>query len=507
MPGLRVLAAGCLVGAAVSLLLFLGSASPGVAAATGSNKTILPFVPGGNRPHATSTPAATATPAPTGTAGATATPTAAPTTPLRRVNVPAFDSTVDPAQAAVFWFGRVDDTSGYADVRLGYTSSELYVNVTAIDRRLWYQSGLTAPSPALTTYDSASLFLNLTGNSGSAPTGSSYRFDGGLSWWETARTAYQASFVGTRSAWVPSLASFATESGWRGNAPNDDLDDKGWTLTYHIPFSSLGLSGPPTAGTIWGLGVQLHNRDDGVGTAIADQVWPAGLAPTNPASWGQLRFGLPTYTSTPTATGSTTVRQGLDGASVPDGQVGGYTDCGAAAASTNYFPTWGGLSYPGYANFNVQNESDVSDWPCFSRTYVSFPLTGVPAGKTIVSAQLTLHQFGGSGNGDSSLVQVFTVDQAWDPASLTWNNAPPARENVSQAWVAPLPTFPGWPGVARQWDLGYAVAQAYAAGDPVLRLAVYTADTNYNSGKYFVSSETGDWNAAGRPTLQINWAG
>jgi hypothetical protein len=49
-----------------------------------------------------------------------------------------------------------------------------------------------------------------------------------------------------------------------------------------------------------------------------------------------------------------------------------------------------------------------------------------------------------------------------------------------------------------------AVAQAYSAGQP-LRLVLYSADDNYHSGKYFVSSDTDDWNAVGRPTLVVQW--
>ena len=45
---------------------------------------------------------------------------------------------------AVFWFGRVTPTENYADVRVGYTSQELVLNVATFDRRLWYDD---APSP------------------------------------------------------------------------------------------------------------------------------------------------------------------------------------------------------------------------------------------------------------------------------------------------------------------------------------------------------------------------
>jgi hypothetical protein len=295
--------------------------------------------------------------------------------------------------------------------------------------------------------------------------------------------------------------------GWRGSGYNDAArDSKGWAMTYHIPFSSLGLSGPPAQGTVWGLAMQVHDRDDAAGTAIADTVWPTGLNTVSPSSWGQLRYGAAAYTpSTTVQTGSATIRQALNGASVPDGAVGGYSNCGSAAAATNYFPTWGSLNYNGNTDFNVQNEADVSDWPCYSKYFVTFPLNQIPAGKTIVSAQFILHQFGNSGNPDTSWIQIYTVDQPWSPVSLTWNNAPLASENVSQAQVPGLSTMPPWPGTARSFDLSYAVAQAAAAGQSQLMLAVYSPDTNYGSGKYFVSSETGDWNAEGRPTLQVAW--
>ena len=72
------------------------------------------------------------------------------------------------------------------------------------------------------------------------------------------------------------------------------------------------------------------------------------------------------------------------------------------------------------------------------------------------------------------------------------------------SWVDPLPSFPGWPGVPRQWNVSRAVAQAYATGQP-LRLALYSADGPYHSGRYFSSSDMEDWNAVGRPTLTVAW--
>jgi hypothetical protein len=87
---------------------------------------------------------------------------------------------------------------------------------------------------------------------------------------------------------------------------------------------------------------------------------------------------------------------------------------------------------------------------------------------------------------------------------LTWNNAPLAQENVSAAWVDPLDSFPGFPGVARQWDVSRAVSEAYASGGP-LRLSLYDADWAYHSGKYFVTSDAEEWNEEARPALRVTW--
>jgi hypothetical protein len=93
----------------------------------------------------------------------------------------------------------------------------------------------------------------------------------------------------------------------------------------------------------------------------------------------------------------------------------------------------------------------------------------------------------------------------WNETTIAWNNAPLALQNLGRSWVNPAaPPFPGWPGVPYSWDVSGAVAEAYSHGEP-LRLAMYSADWAMNSGKYFSSSDTEDWNAAARPTLQVTW--
>jgi hypothetical protein len=429
-----------------------------------------------------------------------------------RVNAPYFNvSDIGAskfAETAIFWFGRVTPAENYADVRIGYNNTELYVHVAIFDRRLWYDP---TPSPVdMTAWDAVTLYLNRTGDSGGAPSASAYRFDAQLNDWEDPRTSWQTAYQGNGSSWVSASVPFNTESGIRWEDANvgginNNQNNRGWFMSYHIPFAGLGLSSPPSTGSLWGLGVVVHDRDVGSGAPNADKSWPTMLDPNRPSSWGQLHFGLPTYTP-PAATpgGTVTVRHNLNGAVVPDGAVGGYTSCGDGL---DYWTQWGDANYAGGTDFNIQNQSDIADWPCFSKYYVTFPLSGVPPGKVILSATLMLHQFGNAGSAgqaQSSLIQVFTIGADWNEATLTWNNAPLAVENVGRAWAAPLATFPGWPGAPRAWDLTRAVAQAHADGKP-LRLAMYEADFDYHSGKYFVSSDTGDWNAEGRPTLQIVW--
>lgn len=425
--------------------------------------------------------------------------------PTRRVNAPYFDGEVAFSEAAVFWFGRVTPTENYADVRLGYNDDELYIRLAAFDRRLWRD---TTPSLSdLTTWDAATLYLDLDGNTGSTPEANTYRFVGQLNWWRP-RDEYQVAYRGDGSGWVSATVPFTTASAWRGNAINDDKDDRGWAITFHIPFASLGLANPPSQGTVLGMALALHDRDDANGTPIGDKTWPEALSPQQPATWGQLAFGLPQYPP-PRADGSETVtiRHKLDGMTVTDASVGGNTSCGG---DLDYWTMWGETNEAFYnperSDFNIQNQSDVADWPCFSKYYATFPLDALSAGKVIVSATLTLHQFGGSGDPAQavpSLIQVLTVAEDWDDAVLTWNNAPLAVENVAVTWVDRAP-FPGWPGTPFSWDVSGAVVKAYASGEP-LRLALYDADSVYNSGKYFISSNTGDWNASGRPTLRVLW--
>ena len=219
-------------------------------------------------------------------------------------------------------------------------------------------------------------------------------------------------------------------------------------------------------------------------------------------SWGVLVFGLPTYQAPQTTNSAPyTIRNGLNNQVVTDGMVGGSLGC--YNKGLNRWTGLGGQSYPAATRFNIQNEWDISDWNCFSKFYLSFPLTSLSAGKGVVSAKVTLHEYGGSGTKGTptpSLIQVASVNEGWNPAMLAWNNAPLVKENISRTVVNTVsnPTPYGQP---YSWDVSKALADAYAAGQP-LRLVFYSSDSPYNTGKYFFSSTIPDWNATGRPTLQ-----
>lgn len=424
---------------------------------------------------------------------------------VRRIYAP---YSVPASESAVFWFGRVTESENYTDVRVRYTDAGLLLSLGIMDRLLWYDN--TPSAAELTLWDSVSLYLNRDGIVGDVPDAQDYRFDAQLDWWEPVeeRPTYQAAYRGDGSGWILAPTSFTTSAGWNGNAPNDDIDDRGWMLYYSIPFTSLGLDGPPAQGTVWGLGVAAHDRDSREGPPLADEAWPEALDPLRPSTWGQLVFGLKPAYVPPSAVGggTTVVRHGLDGVQVTDADVGGSSICGAPAAP-GFFSTWGELNWAGKEFLNIQHVDPISEWPCFSKYYVTFPLDSMPTGKTILSATLTLYQNGNAGEDDDpqpSFIEVFTIGEDWAESTVTWNSAPLAGDYVAATWVNPLEVAPPpWPGIPRHWDVSGAVAEAYVAGQP-LRLALYSPDSAFHSGKYFFSSDIGG-GGEGRPTLTVRW--
>lgn len=424
-----------------------------------------------------------------------------PATP--RVNLfftTADEGSIPTTERAIFWFGEVGPTDkNYTDVRAIYNEDKLHITLHVFDRLIWYD---TTPTPAeLTDWDAATLYLNLDGNVGTTPSTNSYQFVAAYDYPnDEPRDEYQAVYQGDGSDWVAASTVFTTEDGREGEGINDYQEDKGWNMTFRIPFSSLGLSGPPPEGTVWGLAVAVHDRDDEIGLPIPDQQWPQTLNSDVPGTWGQMAFGLPEYVPPTTEpTELVTIKHGVNGVVVEDGHIGGATNC-AMPYYPNYWQLWGGLNYSGDPNANIQNQWNLGDFACFSKYFATFPLDSLPPNQAVISAELTMYHFGNSlpDLAQPSFIQVFTVEDEWDEATLTWNNAPRAVENIARSWVEPLPGGTSV-NIPIEWDISAAVAEAYASGQP-LRLAVYSADNARHSGKYFRSSNA---NEPVRPFLTI----
>jgi hypothetical protein len=419
------------------------------------------------------------------------------------------------ARAGIFWFGRVDPPGSpgqnYADVRVGYTAEELSIHVNIEDYYIWYNKD-TRPTSDLTQYDAVAIYLDTNHDQGASPQPDDYLFLGGLCVFGCDDNDRQEA-RGTGTAWDANWQggwSHTTSGHWwcnPGPNGNDCGIDFGWTSIIDIPWSTLGLPGPPSEGVVWGLGVTLFDRDDQPPAGgVAPQHWPETFTAESPWTWGELAFGLASHIPAPAVVqGTTVIRRGLHG-SVEDAWVGGGGSCSGGHEGDPDSDNHGGDS-----SLFVENQALIADFPCFSKSLLRFGLDTIPSGKIIISATLTLHHWGNSGGGEwdepnPSLIWLFTVGSDWQEHTLTWNNTPLARENLTTTWVGVCTEENpcGRPGVPYHWDSTRAVAEAYANGEPV-NLALYTSDTNFHSSKYLSSSEAGDWNAEARPTLTVVW--
>ncbi len=486
-------------------------------------------------------------------------------------------------EMGLFWFGAVYKEHNYTDVRTAYNDTGVYFNITTFDRRLWWDDQQTPDKSTFVNWDSVELLLD-TGSGATGLSDSSFRFAGMLSQAQTADSNYYLE-KNYRAAYRPAGHVWAmddgfafnenwaqTGPGWRGEWFNNDQDDKGWAYTFFIPFSSLGKT--PATGDQWRLAVKVHDRDDAAGTAIIDKGWPNdSFDVLSPASWGYLTFGIPAFHSeATTGTSSILLRDKLNQTIAWDRSCGGGSTAGG---DVDYWTEWGLLNSGTAGSFNVQNQSDVSDYPNFSKCFMTFGLDAIPRGKKIVSATLKLYQMGNStliNNGTDSMatkafLQIFKVNEDWNKDTICWNRAPYANGNYGGAYVDKVPTVGGlqfghWrlpssltatqydtmlamvtnaddkafvssnysgyqlvngisevdktklTSILRKWsylppertfDISMLMNEAYLAGNP-LRMAIYSAESEYHSGIYFVSSGTEDWNETNRPSIEVIYA-
>ncbi|MFZ5915548.1 MAG: DNRLRE domain-containing protein [Chloroflexota bacterium] len=433
-------------------------------------------------------------------------------TDTRRVNAPYFDDDITWAETAIFWLGQNQQgsppTRNYTDVRLGYTDEALAIWLTVADYYLWYDASAT-PSSDLTPWDAAAVYLDTNGDGAAAPQTDDYWFlIGARHWQDVSNYMRQARGSGSawNTAWSPSTAWTAQSSmSWYcdpGPNSNDCGIDFGWTAVFTLPWATLGLSGPPADGALWGLGVQVYDHDLSGGSPLTPEVWPETFASGSPATWGELAFNPPAY-QPPAAVveGSTTLRRGLNGA-VEDAWMGGGGTCGGGHNGG------GEINHGDSGDLYTGSETAVTHLPCFNKSYLRFYLDDIPAGRTILSASLTLHLWGHAGEtpdlAQPSWVHLFSVTDPWQEMTIHWNNAPLPRENLSVTRVDPY-SSPGdihWPGDPYTWDATQAVAEAHAAGQP-LSIALYASDSAQHSSKYYVGSESTI--TTGRPTLTVTW--
>lgn len=350
------------------------------------------------------------------------------------------------AEMAVFWFGRVDPRSNSVDVRAGWGREELFVGLAIIDRLLWYDP--RARAEELTHWDAVSLNIH-------PPGGPLHRFVGMLHEAEVPSARARSGGKG------PTHEGFRAVPGWWGEKLNDATEDRGWALTFRLPWATLVRR--PREGEVWRVGLVVHDRDSPDQPSGPDQVWPQGFDPDRTQTRGEFVFGQSKWRPPPhREVQEFLIRHGHQRQRVVDQAVGGGSVCGDGL---DFWTEWGDSTREaGAPDVNIQNQSDIANWPCFSRYFVTFPLDSLPKDLVVVQATLVLHQFGNSEPSEArpSWIQVLEVKGYWEEGRLSWNTAPPVWQNWGGAWVGVLARFPGWPGVPRHWDVSRAVAQAHA---------------------------------------------
>lgn len=435
--------------------------------------------------------------------------------PPRRVNMPYFPTQVTWAESAIFWFGQNEQgvpSRNYVDVRAAYTVEALRIQATVVDYYLWYNVD-PAAGDDLTQYDAVAIYLDTGFDRATTPQTDDYTFLVGARHWPNENAVqYHRQARGTGiewdTTWSGDWTDYEAMQWWCNPGPNSNACgiDFGWTAIFTIPWETLGLSGSPSEGALWGLGVQLHDRDDEPPDGyVAPDHWPETFDANSPATWGELHFGYADYRplpAIPAGLAEIHATSPVDN-TVEDAWMGGGGLCAGGHEGGSE------VNHGDDAALYVGTETAPTHFPCFNKSYLRFSLDAIPAGQAIISASMTLHLWGNAGDpgqAQPSWVHLFTISDPWDEMIIHWNNAPLAQENIAATWLYPY-SRPGdiqWPGDSYTWDATRAVAEAYAADRPV-DLAIYGSDTEQHSSKYLTSSETGDWNVAGRPTLRVRW--
>jgi hypothetical protein len=192
----------------------------------------------------------------------------ADTTATRRVNVAYTSGDIDWTTAAIFWFGRIGryqdgpPGSNYVDVRAAYTADGLALFANVADYWAWYNTAATSATD-LTGWDAIAIYLDTDQGQEAAPQTDDYRFISGMCLsGEEGDSDYMRSARGNGSGWDTSWQPdwlAATYASWSEGGPNNNSVgmDYGWYTYIYLPWSALGLDGPPAQGEVWGLAATL----------------------------------------------------------------------------------------------------------------------------------------------------------------------------------------------------------------------------------------------------------
>ena len=102
-----------------------------------------------------------------------------------------------------------------------------------------------------------------------------------------------------------------------------------------------------------------------------------------------------------------------------------------------------------------------------------------------------------------------TFKEMNDDTNITWNNVPLPLQNLAGTWGDRTGNELGWDNLpAWEWDVSSAVYEAIKEGSQYVSFSLYSADTEYHTGKQFVqSNDFPDWgDQSQRPTLEVTVA-
>ena len=413
-------------------------------------------------------------------------------------------------------------------------------------------------------WDSISIYLHTDPNTTALQAGKSFRYDFTLEdgfcfsgdadcTAEKYRAAmrYQAKSVWDGSQWqvgypadYPDPAAVGTAgfyTGWDAEfysdmgtnwapfsqSPNNTLYDSiGTVATARLPWASMGRSSPPHHET-WRFAIVVHDRDATIETFdMPPQSWPvANLDTAVPTNWGALSFSGASFRQFDEAFADTghpaeaywqeyvpdEYIEGTEGTlripvaeTVAVGGVG-FDLCGERYGSRkhSFYTVWPYQTHPDDAPY-IQNQGNIADWPCFSRSYLRVPLAGQTAdldGKVVLSAKLKLTQQFNTGlyHGYRMMVQLDHVDpNNWQGrATANWNNTAIGTSNIAATWFEQRNS-------GNFFELSWDVTQDFTANQnqAFLAYSAYILGYDLHMGSTFADENHPDF----APYLEITYA-